>query len=80
MSNWQVQAKCLTRDPRDYETENLPKGREVEVARALCVGCPVIQQCAADAVQPINMTQLLGTEESHDIVYVSGVVRAGIPT
>jgi hypothetical protein len=80
VSSWQHKAKCRLRDPRDYETENLPLGREAETARALCVGCPVIQQCAADAVQPINMSQLLGTEETHDIIYVSGVVRAGIPT
>jgi hypothetical protein len=78
--DWRRRSKCLTRNPRDYETENLPKGREADAARALCAGCSVIKECATDAVQPINMTQLLGTEESHDIIYVSGVVRAGIPT
>jgi hypothetical protein len=78
--SWQKRSKCLTRNPLDYETENLPEGREAETARALCAGCPVIKECATDAVQPINMTQLLGTEESHDIIYVTGVVRAGIPT
>lgn len=78
--NWQHKAKCRLRDPRDYETENLTPGREQQEARALCVGCPVIQQCAADAIQPIDMTALLGTDETPDMINVSGVVRAGIPT
>ena len=80
MSSWQHKAKCRLKDPREYETENLPLGREAETARALCYGCPVIQQCAADAIQPIDMTAVLGTIESPDIINVSGVVRAGVPT
>jgi hypothetical protein len=79
VSSWQHKAKCRLRDPRDYETANLPKGREAETARALCVGCPVIQQCAADAIQPIDMTALLGTDEPADRVLVTGMVRAGQP-
>lgn len=78
--SWQMKAKCRMRDPRDYETDNLTPGREQQEARALCYGCPVMQQCAAEAIQPINMTELLGTEEPADFVSVSGVVRAGVPT
>ncbi|MFC9514597.1 WhiB family transcriptional regulator [Nocardiaceae bacterium NPDC056970] len=78
--NWRLRGKCAGADPQAYETANLTPGREEEEARELCDGCQVFTQCAADAVQPVNMAELLGTFEADDWVNVSGVVRAGVPT
>lgn len=81
-SNWQHKAKCAQpeQSPEAWEVHNLPTENRNEAARQLCAGCPVLQQCAADAIKPINMTSLLGTFEAPDLIYVSGVVRAGVPT
>lgn len=75
---WQQQAKCLTADPELWYVTNLPVEDPVGAARELCAGCPVLRDCAADAVKPIDMTALLGTFEEPDLIHVSGVVRAGI--
>lgn len=88
--HWKDDAKCATLDPELYETEHLPEGREDEAARELCEGCPVLRQCAIDALKPVDMARVLGTAEEPDFLYKPGdvtpegdvfelgVVRAGI--
>lgn len=87
MTEWKKRGLCAGRDPRDWETENLPAGKEQEAAKALCNGCPVLKECAADAVKPFYMPGIrrdlgLGMEqvERPYIARVTGVVVAGIAT
>lgn len=85
---WQRRGYCYGEDPRRWETENLTPGREAEEAEALCAGCPVKQECAQDAVQPIPMPAVYRRNRLGEVecvqdsyaVMVSGVVRAGVPT
>lgn len=58
---WTRQALCLGRDPGMYELEEFRGDRE-KYARGACVGCPVIGECAADALDPLAV----------------GTVRAGV--
>ncbi|MGV0350263.1 WhiB family transcriptional regulator [Corynebacterium guaraldiae] len=67
---WQAQAKCLGRNPGDYELESTVELRKhwgeeatrAEVAAILCEGCPVVEACAREAYQPLAV----------------GTVRAGV--
>jgi hypothetical protein len=68
MNDWRKNAKCKGRPVDCYVSENIPKvhpitgkGR-VSAARELCADCPVIRECAADAIA------------EHD----TDVVRAGV--
>lgn len=84
---WITAAKCRKMDPRLFEVENLPAGREVEEAHRLCSGCPVIAECATDALKPANVSLMLRNyfdsgdlPEYDDLVSIAdGVVRAGVP-
>lgn len=59
--DWAARAKCAGRDPADYELEPLHGGTRESInrnqllkqARAhdLCLGCPVIAECAKDALE-----------------------------
>jgi hypothetical protein len=77
---WQAKAKCRDADPETWYVENLPAEDPAGAATQLCAGCPVLVECAKDAVTPVDMAKLLGTFETPDLVHVSGVVRAGIIT
>jgi len=56
-------------------------GRE---AQKICDTCPVIAECAQDALEPINITAILANvlhtplDEPEDVVPQSGVYRAGV--
>ncbi|ASN69224.1 hypothetical protein 7S3_46 [uncultured Caudovirales phage] len=80
MIDWKTRGHCYTQDPERWDVDNLTPGRETQEAQALCHRCPVIQECAADAIKPIDMTSILGTYEPPDVIHVSGVVRAGVVT
>ena len=63
---WTAHAKCVDMPPHLFDAEALayahyPDDRAA-AAIALCAGCPVIRECAADAMDPLAV----------------GVVRAGL--
>lgn len=43
-TEWMDDAKCLTTDPNFMQPERATHA-DVEAAKRLCVGCPVIDQC-----------------------------------
>lgn len=61
--SWITRAKCRGADPElfDLSARAYAEHRE-EVAQALCSGCPVIRECAMDAMDPLAV----------------GTVRAGL--
>lgn len=65
-TRWWENAMCRDRNPLVYELAGLEETTEVEkarIARRLCRGCPVIRECAADALA---------------VPYDAGVVRGGV--
>lgn len=80
--DWRTRGLCTQpgADPAAWYVESLPAADRDAAAARLCVGCPVLIECASDALTPIDMTALLGTFEIPDVIEVSGVVRAGVPT
>ena len=79
---WMLNAKCRQMDPEKFNVENLTPGREQIEAKILCAGCTVVPECAADALEPVNVSQIIrevvGTDlpEPEDFVPTLGVVRA----
>lgn len=60
---WLDRALCNSRDPRLYETDGWKLGRvrraeREERATELCFGCPVVQECAADAIEPLAVATI----------------------
>lgn len=57
---WHVDAQCRSDSPDLYDVDRLPNGDETRaaVARVLCDGCPVLRQCAADALDPLAVGTL----------------------
>lgn len=60
---WMDRALCAGRNPRLYETDGYRNNRvmksdRVERARNLCAGCPVVQECAADALEPLAVATI----------------------
>lgn len=67
MSEWQSLAKCRDSDPELYDLSSSLYGRltqqqRVDTAAALCSDCPVMAECAVEAIHDMSV----------------GVVRAGI--
>lgn len=55
---WRNAAKCFGQDSDLFDTENLPSGAKRQpAARRLCQGCPVMQQCAQDAIDNWTWTR-----------------------
>lgn len=52
---WQERAKCWGDDPERFTLDDgpheVPPRYRAGVARDLCDGCPVIRECAADALR-----------------------------
>lgn len=62
LSEWLPLAKCTSANPRNYSFDT-SKGRDLQAeAAALCAGCPVLVDCARDALAPLAV----------------GTVRAGV--
>lgn len=60
---WLDRAICNGRNPRLYETDGyrnsrVLKSERAERARNLCAGCPVIRECAAEAIEPIAVATI----------------------
>lgn len=56
---WRAQALCVGRDPGMYELEEFRGDRE-EYARGACAGCVVVEECAADALDPLAVGTVRG--------------------
>ena len=56
---WMDDALCATRGPYLYELEPFTGDRD-GLARGLCVGCPVVRPCAADALEPLAVGTVRG--------------------
>ncbi|WP_370876330.1 WhiB family transcriptional regulator [Corynebacterium striatum] len=61
MHEWRRQAKCLGMDPHLFDIQPTKRVAEVygdsatgaDIARSLCEGCPVIRECAVEAMRPL---------------------------
>ena len=62
--HWRNRAQCLGQDPELWDLGYHPGSFDEKAVRAaeLCAGCPVMCECAADALEPLSI----------------GMVRAGI--
>lgn len=75
--SWIFAARCRGKDPSIFDGGG-------EEAAKICNKCPVQAECARDALQPINITKILTNvcdtrlDEPEDVVYQSGVFRAGV--
>lgn len=50
--DWMTEAKCAGDDIERYSTDRLGTGPGVQAkARKLCAGCPVMRECAIDALR-----------------------------
>ena len=56
---WTRRALCVGRDPGMYELEEFRGDRE-EYARGACAGCQVVEECAADALDPLAVGTVRG--------------------
>lgn len=55
-ADWITRAKCRTMDPHSFDLSDRRSGETTprpEVAQQLCEGCPVVRQCALDAMEPL---------------------------
>ncbi|WP_167768988.1 WhiB family transcriptional regulator [Nocardia sp. CS682] len=82
--SWRSRAKCAGGDPRIFDLDHLRRtvaGLTDEqadaIARDLCSGCPVMEECTRDSSVPIDMTAVLDTGELPDVVEQSEVIRGG---
>lgn len=61
---WWQHAKCKNDNPSAYEFEGVDNMTRVaekqEVASRLCSGCPVIVECAQDAMDPLAVGTVRG--------------------
>lgn len=66
MNMWRDQAKCGGQAVPDPTLPDEPSNDKQRIARIYCQGCPVIAECAADALQH----------------HTSGIIRGGmfVPT
>jgi len=46
--DWMTDAACTTVDPEIFFAEESKGWRQMEAAKKICAGCPVIAECAAD--------------------------------
>jgi WhiB family redox-sensing transcriptional regulator len=49
--DWRQQAACIGIDPRAFFSTGHHARAQVDAARAICLTCPVRQQCAAFAIE-----------------------------
>lgn len=58
---WFDRAKCAGQPLDDYVLHDYkPHEDREERARALCEGCPVIKECALDAMEPLAVSTVRG--------------------
>lgn len=60
-TEWLDSAKCLGTNPKLYETDSEEVRRlairtKEDMARKLCEGCPVMEECAAEALEPLALS------------------------
>lgn len=87
-NEWMLEAKCRGKPYMEVLINKLGKkwGDMEKVASAMCAGCPVVRECAADALLPIiyyvNQSDALdsarGSAKRPHTAYVAGTVRAGV--
>ncbi|MFW9221545.1 WhiB family transcriptional regulator [Corynebacterium striatum] len=61
MGDWRQRAKCLDMDPCLFDTQPTKRlaatygdsATGADIARSLCEGCPVIRECAVEAMRPL---------------------------
>lgn len=61
--DWMVKGRCRTGNPDDYSVDGVignAKKRQVR-ARELCAGCPVMAECAQDALHYGDWLQVRGS-------------------
>lgn len=80
-----LDASCRSSPPDLFDTDSLTPGHERIEAQMLCAGCPVVAECAEDALRPVNVSAFIhhlsgvDVDSDDDWVSQSGVVRAGEP-
>lgn len=56
---WTRRALCVGRDPGMYELDDF-RGDRAAYARGACAGCVVVEECAADALDPLAVGTVRG--------------------
>lgn len=87
-NEWMLDAKCRGKPYMDVLIHKLGKKyKDIEkTASAMCLGCPVMRECAADALLPIiyyvsqsdAVDSARGCAKRPSMAYVGGTVRAGV--
>lgn len=82
---WQKQALCRNSNPDWYDLDWVTQfhgndfRRQDEYAKTICAGCPVIKECAKDALETIDVSDYACTPDGlSGMCWTEGVVRAGL--
>jgi len=84
--SWRVDALCRNADPNLYDVDWIGEtwgirsaARRDEYAKQMCAGCPVIRECARDALEHVDMGFVAGCGRGEpDVVGTMGVIRGGV--
>ncbi|QIS21281.1 WhiB family transcriptional regulator [Nocardia terpenica] len=80
IQDWRTRGLCAGGNPHLWDADYLPpatdeaaKRERARIARARCAGCPVVRECAEDAVKPMYSADGFP-------LHTTGVIRAGVIT
>lgn len=84
--SWRDDALCNNTDPNLYDLDWIEQTWGIkdwrdqdDYAKTVCAGCPVIRECAKDALEPIDVSDYALTPDgSFGMCFTEGVVRAGL--
>jgi hypothetical protein len=84
--SWRDDALCNNTDPNLYDLDWIENTwgisdwqQQDEYAKTVCAGCPVIRECAKDALETIDIADYALTPDSiSGPCQTEGVVRAGL--
>lgn len=83
---WQKQALCNNTDPNLYDLDWISNKwgmsdwrAQDEYAKTMCAGCPVVRECAASALETVDVSDYALTPDgSSGVCQTEGVIRAGV--
>lgn len=87
-TRWMESAKCRGKPCMEKVVDKLKRHPELreKAALAVCAGCPVMRECAKDALLPIVyyvsqsdvMDESRGRNKRPSVAYTAGSIRAGV--
>jgi WhiB family redox-sensing transcriptional regulator len=61
--NWRIEANCSNADAELFFADRTTDSRAVRVAKAICSGCVVSDECLKDALESKSLGIWAGTDE-----------------